>query len=186
MARSVQTPAPGERGHLQHVLVSAIRFGSHRQPASTRTDRATGSRWRTGLCARIYTGVLAAMMTLTLAACGGGNEEAPRAIAESGPGTFAVGTVVDGKRLCALEVVATGKLRLAAEVRGLEGEAYWRVQVNGGLPSTGKVIPDGAGGAAAEWEADVAAGDRVEVELYAIAVRPATSATWQSAALRAW
>lgn len=136
----------------------------------------------------IFRLLCAAAPLCVVAACGGNSadEPAPLAIAETGPGTFAVGTVVDGKRLCALEVVAPGKLRLAAEVRGLEGDAYWRVQVNGGRPSTGRVTPDGTGGAAAEWEAHVAEGDRVEVELFAIAVRPATSATWQSAALRAW
>lgn len=36
MARAVQTPAPGERGHLQHVLVSAIRTRHY----SRRTEQA--------------------------------------------------------------------------------------------------------------------------------------------------
>lgn len=127
------------------------------------------------------------MMTLNLAACGGGDDSpAPVAVSEAGPGTYQVGTVVDGKRLCAIAVVAQGKLRLAAEVRGLEGDAYWRVLVNGSLPISGRVPPDGAGGASAEWEVALAEGDRVEVELFAIAVRPSTAAAWQSASLRAW
>jgi hypothetical protein len=126
------------------------------------------------------------MMTMNLAACGGNSTEpAHLAIAEAGPGTYDSGMLGDAHRLCGVNLVAPGKMQLAAEVRGLEGDAFWRLQVNGGLPSTGRVMPDGAGGAALQWEADVAAGDRVEVELFAVAGKRST-ATWQSAALRAW
>lgn len=131
--------------------------------------------------------LLCAAAPLCVAACGGGNstEPTPLAIAEAGPGTYDGGPLADGVRLCTVALVAQGKTQLAAEVRGLEGDAYWRLQVNGGLPTTGRVMPDGAGGAAAQWEADVAPGDRLEVEVFAIAPARGTAA-WQSAALRAW
>lgn len=134
----------------------------------------------------IFRVLCAAAPLCVVAACGGNSDEpAPLAIAEAGPGTYDSGALGDSHRLCGVALVAQGKMQLAAEVRGLEGDAYWRLQVNGNLPTTGRVMPDGAGGAAVQWEADVAPGDRVEVEVFAVA--PARSkATWQSAALRAW
>lgn len=127
------------------------------------------------------------MMMINLAACGGGNDEIspPVAIAEAGPGTYDGGPLGDPHRLCGTVLVATGKTQMAAEVRGLEGDAFWLLRVNGGLPDTGRVMPDGAGGATAQWEAELAPGDRVELELYALAPKRGT-ATWQSAAVRAW
>lgn len=130
--------------------------------------------------------LFAAAPLCIVAACGGGGSEpTPLAIDEAGPGTYDAGLMPDGKRLCAVHLVASGKLQLAAEVRGLEGDAYWRLAVNGGLPMTGRVMPDGAGGAAAQWEAEVQPGDHVEIELHALAPRSG-KAVWQSAALRAW
>ena len=126
------------------------------------------------------------MMTLNLAACGGNADEpTPQAIAEAGPGTYESGPLGDPKRLCGFRLVAQGKTQLAAEVRGLKGDAYWRLQVNGGLPTSGRVMPDGAGGAVAQWEAEVAPGDRIDVDVYVVGPARGT-AVWQSAALRAW
>lgn len=135
---------------------------------------------------KLLRALFAAAPLCVVAACGGGNEQ-PAALAscEAGPGTSDGGPVRDGYRVCSVFLLAPGKLQLAAEIRGLEGDAYWRLAVNGGLPTTGRVVPDGAGGAAVQWEADVAPGDHVELELLALAPRGG-KAVWQSAALRAW
>lgn len=136
---------------------------------------------------KLLRALFAAAPLCIVAACGGsgGEDPAPLAIAETGPGRYDGNPVGDAYRLCGVRLVAQGKLQLAAEVRGLEGDAFWRVQVNGGLPTTGRVMPDGTGGAAVQWAAEVADGDHVEVELLAVAPRNGTAA-WQSAALRAW